>query len=166
MASQNADISNKIAGGLETLLTRMINNTAEIFQDYDKVCEKKKETDTAVVDSKKESIKSNMAEIFKIIGRQPQFDKLSQGGLWQNKQTETFDLNRDVESNDDSDQNEQMPQIDPSESISGLIMGFKKSNIKKKPKVPEQTEDKVMKETEITDAINQEDKIAEETPKQ
>jgi hypothetical protein len=35
----------------------MINNTAEIFQDYDKVCEKKKETDTAVVDSKKESIK-------------------------------------------------------------------------------------------------------------
>lgn len=70
MANQNEDISSKIAGGIETLLTSMIHNTSDMFHDYDKVCEQKKETDTSVVDSKKDSIRSAMQEIFKIIGKE------------------------------------------------------------------------------------------------
>lgn len=59
----------------------MIQQASDSFQDFENICQQKKESQTSIID-KKASVKDHLQSVFKIIGKEAKFEQL---GLWSRK---------------------------------------------------------------------------------
>ena len=147
LRDQQGNIPFKLVSKLETNLTELVSEMTEEFNEHEALIKKHKESQISLLD-RKILVKSLIQKTFKAIGQEQAYNRLEReiasgkrvsmrGGVVIN------DIVREEEKDELNDSDNSVVVIDPKESVSGLITGFKKAS-KKQAEVEAEAKPKIL----------------------